>query len=140
MTDHLTPKARSRNMAAIKGKDTSPEIVVRQLAHALGYRFRLHRADLPGRPDLVFPSRKSVVMVHGCFWHQHSIKSCSARPPKTNQAYWVPKLKRNLERDISNRRKLRQMGWRVLVVWECQTHELSELSQRLMTFLDDRAG
>lgn len=135
MTDHLPPVERSRNMAAIKGKNTSPEIVVRQVVHKLGYRFRLHRTDLPGRPDLTFPSRKAVITVNGCFWHQHSSSTCGARPPRSNRGYWIPKLKRNVERDIANRRRLRKLGWRVMVVWECQTRDNTQLAKRLSRFL-----
>ncbi|TAK81063.1 MAG: DNA mismatch endonuclease Vsr [Betaproteobacteria bacterium] len=139
MTDHLSSRERSRNMAAIRGRNTSPEIAVRQLAYALGYRFRLHRADLPGRPDLVFSSKRAVITVNGCFWHQHSSRTCKARPPKSNLDYWLPKLKRNVERDVANRRRLRKLGWRVMVVWECQTLDKRKLAERLSRFLQSEA-
>jgi DNA mismatch endonuclease (patch repair protein) len=119
-------------MRRIKGRNTSPEIAVRRLLHAAGYRFRVHRSDLPGRPDIVLPGRRAVILVHGCFWHQHSCKL--GRTPKGNQSYWVPKLTRNAERDKVVRRKLRSLGWRVLIVWECQVSEPS-LPARLRRFL-----
>ena len=105
-------------MASIRATDTRPEVAVRRLAHRLGYRFRLHRRDLPGKPDLVLPKHHAVVFVHGCFWHQH--KCLGGRLPASNQAYWGPKLARNVERDANARRALREMGWRVLTIWECQ--------------------
>jgi DNA mismatch endonuclease (patch repair protein) len=121
-------------MAAIRSKDMLPERVVRRLVHSLGYRYRLHRKDLPGRPDLVFGSRRKVIFVHGCFWHLH--KGCiDARLPASNRSYWGPKLKRNVERDSQHLRNLKNAGWRVLVVWECETLDLSKLRQRLLYFL-----
>ncbi|MEA2079191.1 MAG: very short patch repair endonuclease [Pseudomonadota bacterium] len=135
MTDHLSSGERSKNMAAIKGKNTTPEMVVRRLAHELGFRFRLHRRDLPGTPDLVFPKRKAVIFVHGCFWHQHQSMTCKARPPKTRTDYWLPKLQRNAERDKVNQEKLRRLGWRVLVIWECQTKDRERLTDQLIAFL-----
>ena len=94
--DHVTPDVRSANMRAIRSKDMKPELIVRRLVHGMGYRYRLHRQDLPGRPDLVFPSRKKLIFVNGCFWHQHDEKDCKlVRKPKSNQAYWLPKLERN---------------------------------------------
>src|SRR5579864_8862262 len=114
---------KTEMMRRIKSRDTSPELAVRQQLHALGYRFRLHRADLPGSPDIVLPERKAVVLVHGCFWHHHS---CGlGRTPRGNQAYWVPKLARNVERDKAVHRKLCALGWRVLTVWECQVKKPS---------------
>jgi DNA mismatch endonuclease (patch repair protein) len=138
MTDHLTTSERSKNMAAIKSKDTAPEFAVRFLAHRLGYRYRLHDPDLLGSPDLVFTSRKAVIFIHGCFWHQHSSARCKARPPKTNRGYWVKKLERNVARDACNQRILRRMGWRVMVIWECQTHDRQKVESRLKRFLENR--
>lgn len=121
-------------MRRIRGKDTGPEMAVRRLAHALGYRFRVHGVKLPGRPDLVFSRRRKVILVHGCFWHLH--EGCKlARLPKRNLEYWVPKLTRNKERDIETERSLRELGWDVLVVWECDVKS-SGLESKLRAFLD----
>ncbi len=122
MTDHLTKERRSWNMAQIKGKDTQPEVLVRSMVHRAGYRFTVNgplNRKLPGHPDIVFPRYKAVVFVHGCFWHRH--KKCgAARTPSTNTAFWKEKFDRNVERDRQNKRKLRELGWRVFVVWECE--------------------
>ena len=132
--DRLTTVQRSLLMGAIKARDTKPEMVVRRLAHALGYRFRLHRKDLPGSPDLVFPSRRAVVFVHGCFWHRH--EGCRlASTPKSNEAFWQAKFGRNVERDARQQRELRALGWRVLVVWQCETRDVEGLAARLREFL-----
>lgn len=123
-------------MSRIRSKDTQPEMVVRRLLHRLGYRYRLHRSDLPGKPDLVFPSRRAVIFVDGCFWHGHG---CSiGRKPKTNRPYWSPKIEGNMLRDARNRRTLRRQGWRVLTVWECATKkgDFSALERRLVRFLE----
>jgi DNA mismatch endonuclease (patch repair protein) len=135
MVDRLTPEARSRNMAAIRGKDTAPELAVRRMLHAMGYRFRLHRRDLPGSPDIVMPARHTAVFVHGCFWHQH--KRCTHAPtPTSRTAYWLPKLAANVARDARNQRELREMGWRVVVVWECQVRrDASAVARRLQRLL-----
>jgi len=121
-------------MARIKGKDTKPEKTVRSLLHAMGYRFRLHRKDLPGTPDIVLSGRKAVVFVHGCFWHGHSC-SRNKRQPKTNALFWARKLALNVARDMRNREELEALGWRVLVVWECEIKEVTALSERLQAFL-----
>ena len=132
--DTLTVAERSARMAKIRSKDTKPEVLVRRIAHSLGYRFRLHRKDLPGRPDLVFPSRKSAVFVHGCFWHAH--KNCKvANLPKSRTAFWADKFERNRRRDELNERLLKQLGWRVLVIWECETKGQDKLASRLSRFL-----
>ena len=122
-------------MRAVKSKDTGAEMIVRRLVHSLGYRYRLHRKDLPGVPDLVFPSRRAVIFVHGCFWHQHDC-SRGARIPKTRRGYWVPKLRKNQERDRCHQDRLRTTGWRFLIVWECQIGDRSDLALRLRRFLD----
>jgi DNA mismatch endonuclease (patch repair protein) len=124
---------RGANMRAIRSKDMLPELAVRSLAHKLGYRFRLHRKDLPGKPDLVFVSRRKVVFVHGCYWHSHGCRL--AHVPKSHQAYWVPKLARNRERDVEHLKALRAEGWGCLVVWECQLREMRRVRQRLSRFL-----
>lgn len=120
MTDHLTPEKRSWNMGRIKAKDTKPELVVRSLLHHMGYRFRLHRKDLPGKPDIVLPKYKIVIFVHGCFWHRH--KNCkNATVPKTRKAFWKKKFENNVRRDTKNRADLRKLGWNVIIIWECET-------------------
>lgn len=125
-------------MRRICSKDTSPEMVVRRLVHRLGYRYRLHRKNLPGKPDLVFPARGKAIFVHGCFWHQHASSRCKiVRKPKSNKAYWTPKLEANVRRDRRNRQHLRRMGWRSLVVWECETADPERLERRIVRFLED---
>jgi DNA mismatch endonuclease, patch repair protein len=137
LTDKLSPEQRSVNMRAIKSKDTKPELAVRRLAHSMGYRYRLHRKDLPGKPDLVFPGRKKVIFVHGCFWHQHELEQClDGRRPKSNTVYWDTKLQRNVERDIRNQEKLREAGWRSLVVWECEIRDVDRIRSCIGSFLD----
>lgn len=118
-----------------------PEMIVRRLVHRMGFRYRLHRHDLPGRPDLVFPARKRVIFVHGCFWHQHNAKDCKlVRRPKSNTDYWFPKLERNAMRDREHLSALNQAGWKVLVVWECEVNSKRWLESRLREFLEPRAG
>ncbi len=132
--DRLTPEERSRLMSRVRGKDTGPELVVRRLAHRLGFRFRLHRRDLPGTPDLVFPRLRKAILVHGCFWHSH-VGCRAGRAPSSNEDYWEPKLRRNVERDAANQEALRRLGWEVLVIWECETRKPAVLAERLGTFL-----
>ena len=127
---------RGANMRAIRGSDTKPELVVRRLVHRLGYRFRLHRKDLPGKPDLVFGPRHKVVFVHGCFWHCHNCKV--AHDPKSNRSYWGPKLERNRIRDQKSLADLEAAGWQSLVVWECETWDEGNLKSRLTKFLTDK--
>ena len=132
--DILPRDERSALMSRIKGKDTRPELAVRSLVHALGYRFRLHRRDLPGTPDMVFPRFKKVVFVHGCFWHRHS--GCRlAYTPKSNERFWATKFLRNVSRDKAALKKLRQLGWGTLVVWECELIDTRRLTRRLTTHL-----
>lgn len=126
------PLTKTEMMRRIQGRNTRPELAVRGLLHRLGYRFRLHRADLPGNPDIVLPGRKAIILVHGCFWHQHSCRL--GRTPRNNQRYWVPKLAGNAARDRVVCRKLRELGWRVMTVWECQVKKPS-LAKRLERFL-----
>lgn len=136
MTDSLSPQRRSENMRRIKSTGMKPEVTVRQIAHRLGYRYRLHKRDLPGKPDLVFPRLRKIIEVRGCFWHQHN--SCiDSHIPKSRKSYWKPKLKKNVERDHRNIRLLRRLGWRVLIVWECQTFKSrqSRLERRIHRFL-----
>lgn len=132
--DVHTREQRSRNMSAIRGKDTKPELIVRRIVHRLGYRFRLHRRDLPGAPDLVLPKYRKIIFVHGCYWHMHTCRwGCVT--PKTNAEFWQTKRTGNVERDARNLAKLKQSGWRVLTVWECETRDIGKLSQRLDRFL-----
>jgi DNA mismatch endonuclease (patch repair protein) len=134
VADKLSAERRSANMRRIRNKDTSPELMLRSMIHRLGYRFRLHRKDLPGKPDLVFPSRRKVIFVHGCFWHQHS--GCKeGRLPASRLEYWEPKLKRNQVRDAENRAHLEEAGWDVLTVWECSLRKRPPLIKTLRRFL-----
>ncbi len=124
-------------MGRIRSIQTRPELLVRRAAHRLGYRFRLHRKDLPGKPDIVFAGRKSVVFVHGCFWHQHP--GCrEGRVPGANRAYWVPKLTRNIQRDSAAIDALRSSGWAVLVIWECECGTGDDIAEALVRFLGPR--
>lgn len=124
--DHLTPSARSANMAKVRGKNTGPELRVRQTLHAMGYRFRLHRKDLPGRPDIVLPRLRTVVFVHGCYWHRH--QGCSrATTPATRREFWQAKFDRTVERDRAQTESLTASGWNVLSVWECETRNRVKL-------------
>lgn len=134
--DKISKERRSANMSKIRNADTKPELVVRRSLHALGFRYRLHVKELPGKPDLVFPARKSVIFVHGCFWHQHSSEECAdGRLPKSRLDYWIPKLARNIDRDSANIAELQSMGWRVAVVWECETANATRVVKRLRKFL-----
>lgn len=134
MVDSFSSVERSAIMRAVKGKDTTPEMVVRRLTHRLGFRYRLHDDALPGKPDLVFPARKKVIFVHGCFWHWHTCKR-GRRMPKSRTEYWTQKLGRNVERDRRHRRALRRAGWDVLVIWECQTRNPAKLQSKIQEFL-----
>lgn len=143
MTSSLHPKpgwadvspSRRLNMQANRSQDTKPEMRVRQLVHGMGFRYRLHRRDLPGCPDLVFPSRKKAIFVHGCFWHQHC--GCRrAHAPRSRLEYWRPKLQRNQMRDVAAQIALQASGWNVAVVWECETADVEQLIQRLKSFID----
>lgn len=137
--DTLSKEERSRLMGLVRSKDTQPEMRIRTLVHSLGYRYRLHVRDLPGCPDLVFPRFRCVILVHGCFWHQHD---CSAgnRQPKTRVGFWRAKLAGNVARDEKSRRALRRLGWRVLTIWECETRSKSpeQLERRIVSFLGAR--
>jgi len=124
----------SAHMRRIRKKDTKPELVVRRLAHAMGYRYRLHRRELPGTPDLVFPALKKVILVHGCFWHQHRCV-LGSKQPSANRHYWIPKFARNRERDAAAERALAALGWMALVIWECETRDEESTAQRIRKFL-----
>ena len=125
-------------MSRIRGKNTKPELIVRSMLHRMGFRFRIHRQDLPGRPDIVLPRHRKVVLVHGCFWHGHLCKI--ARVPKSNTAYWSPKIEANRSRDQRNRAALTHLGWQVLELWECEIRDLRKTEVRLHEFLRDTAG
>ena len=141
MTDTLTPQERSERMSRIRGKNSSSEMRLRRLIHGMGFRYRLHVKALPGTPDLVFPARKAVIFMHGCFWHRH--QDCRlARMPKSRVAYWREKLEANERRDEENMSRLNELGWRVLVIWECQMQEkdLNDVSNMVRRFLADGTG
>lgn len=123
-------------MQAVKSRDTAPEMMVRRLAHGMGYRFRLHRGDLPGNPDLVFPRLRKVLFVHGCFWHGHDCAR-GARVPVRNRAYWTKKIARTRERDDSAKASLRALGWRVMAIWECELKGSRTLEARVRRFLEE---
>lgn len=133
--DPLTPSERSKRMSRIRNADTKPEMIVRRIVHAMGYRYRLHAPDLPGRPDLVFRPRQKVIFVHGCFWHQHGCRQY--RQPRTKRSFWEPKLEGNKDRDKRNQNKLSEMGWKFLVIWECELQDKGKLRKRINEFLDE---
>lgn len=135
MTDVLTPEQRRLNMSRIRGRDTRPEMIVRSLAHSMGYRYRLHNPKLPGRPDLTFSRRRKVIFVHGCFWHRHRCRYGRV-VPKTNATFWEEKRQGNVERDRRNIAALKRQGWQVLVIWECWTRDVESLRRRLVEFLE----
>jgi DNA mismatch endonuclease (patch repair protein) len=128
--DKISRQQRSKNMAAVRGKNTTPELIVRHVLHAMDYRFRLHRKDLPGKPDIVLPKYRTCIFVHGCFWHQH-LGCKRASQPSSNKDFWLNKLQRNIERDKQNCLALQDQGWKVLVIWECETKDSIELKQKL---------
>lgn len=134
MPDVFSPDQRSRVMAKVRGQDTAPERIVRSLIHRMGYRFRLRVKDLPGRPDIVLPRHRKIILVHGCFWHQHP--GCPhAQRPSSNTEYWNKKLDRNIARDRETLDQLANLGWNVLIVWECELKDISKLQEKLADFL-----
>lgn len=136
MVDIMTPRERSKRMQLIRSRNTGPEMTVRRLVHRMGFRYRLHVKDLPGKPDLVFPKRRKIIFVHGCFWHLHD--GCrDGRIPESRQEYWAPKLQRNQARDLEHLGKLEALGWNVLVIWECELKDLERLAFKTRNFLDD---
>ncbi|WP_084355942.1 very short patch repair endonuclease [Novosphingobium lentum] len=132
MTDVVSPEVRSRMMSGIRGKNTRPELMLRQALHALGFRYRLHAPELPGKPDLAFPKHQAIIQVHGCFWHRHGCDKTSI--PSSNSEFWQKKFERNIERDREVELQLRELGWRVGVVWEC------EIGRRLDPLLIDKVS
>jgi DNA mismatch endonuclease (patch repair protein) len=139
MVDVHTREQRIRNMSAIRGRDTKPEILVRSLLHSMGFRFRLHLKNLPGKPDIVLPVHKAVIFVHGCFWHCHKCRFGLVKPA-TRPEFWVVKRQSNVERDIRNKLGLEALGWRVMIVWECETRERDQLRAQLAAFLTPAGG
>jgi DNA mismatch endonuclease (patch repair protein) len=137
MADVFDPEKRSAVMRAVKSRDTEPEIKVRKAAHALGFRFRLNRTDLPGKPDLVFPAKRTAMFVHGCFWHGHDCPR-GARVPQNNRAYWQAKISRNMARDEASIAALKKLGWAPRVIWECQTRDAAALSRLIKRQLASR--
>lgn len=134
MVDTLTVTERSERMSRIRGKNTKPEMRVRRMIYGMGYRYRLHQNNLPGKPDLVFPGRRKVIFIHGCFWHRH--QQCSlARLPKSRLDYWLPKLDGNLKRDELNYERLKNKGWSVMVIWECELYDNERILFRIVEFL-----
>ncbi len=128
---HKVSEQRSRNMSAIKSKNTKPEIKVRKVLHSMGYRFRLHSKDLPGSPDIVLPKYKTVIFVHGCFWHRH--QNCKyASTPKTRQEFWNKKFNENINRDKINQENLSSKGWKIIIVWECETKNIENLRDKII--------
>ncbi|MFH1135482.1 MAG: very short patch repair endonuclease [Pseudomonadota bacterium] len=135
MADTMTPSERSERMSRIRDKGSAPEMRLRRLVHGLGFRYRLHVKELPGKPDLVFPSRRAVIFMHGCFWHRH--EGCKlARLPKSKLDFWATKLEANRQRDLANQGLLAERGWRCLVVWECELNDLELVSLKVKTFLE----
>ena len=131
---HKVSEQRSRNMSAIKSKNTKPEIAVRKLLHSMGYRFRLHRKDLPGSPDIVLPKYKTAIFVHGCFWHRH--ENCKyASNPQTRKEFWENKFKANVKRDKEIQEKIINIGWQYVVIWECETKNIDNLREKLIDFI-----
>jgi DNA mismatch endonuclease, patch repair protein len=139
MTDRLTPQQRHECMSRIRNRNTTPELIVRRLVHSLGYRYRLHGRALPGHPDLVFTRSKKVIFVHGCFWHRHDC-SLGAPIPASNLKYWRLKFRRNVQRDVENQRELARIGWRCLVIWQCELTLPGRVANRVRRFLGSRAS
>lgn len=138
--DKISPDRRSKNMQRIKSKNTGPELFVRKLLFSLGYRYRIHWKRLPGKPDVVFPGKNKVIFVHGCFWHQHADKSCKhVHTPKSRLDYWLPKFERTKERDAGHQAELSKLGWKYLLVWECELDNLSKLKNKVAEYLDGDA-
>jgi len=134
--DNLSPEKRSEIMSRIRGKNTTPELIVRKLVYSMGYRYRLHYAKLPGKPDLVFLGRKKVIFVHGCFWHGH--EGCpKGKLPNTRLDYWRPKLEENKKRDALKQNKLKELGWQILIIWQCELKYIDVLKLKISYFMQD---
>lgn len=135
MSDVFSKQKRSEIMSKVKGGNTKPELLVRSLLHRMGYRFRIHRSDLPGKPDIVLPKHRKIVMVHGCFWHGHRSCRKGQNRPSSNKRFWDRKIRGNAERDKRNVAELRRLGWNVLTVWECETRNQDRLARKLLNFM-----
>jgi DNA mismatch endonuclease, patch repair protein len=134
--DKITTEKRRMNMQNIHSKNTNPEITVRRWIHKKGYRFRVNVSELPGKPDITFGGRKKVIFVHGCFWHSHMRKECIYNHiPQSRQEYWIPKLKKTIERDKENELRLKELGWKCLIIWECETKKIETLSEKIEQFI-----
>ena len=132
--DVFSPEKRSQVMSRIRSKDTKPEKIIRSILHKLGFRFRINRKDLPGKPDIVLPKYRTVIFVHGCFWHQH--EGCKiASKPKSNSEYWKTKFTKNIERDKKNQEELKLMGYRVIIIWECEAKVIQKSPEKLKSML-----
>jgi len=132
---HKVSEQRSRNMSAIKSKNTKPEIAVRKLLHSMGYRFRLHRKDLPGSPDIVLPKYKTIIFVHGCFWHRH--ENCKyATTPKTRKEFWENKFNANKIRDQKKLKEIKNLGWKFIIIWECEARNIQSIEEKIKRFLN----
>jgi len=134
--DSLSPERRSANMSRIRSQNTLPELTVRKILHAMGYRYRMHVRELPGKPDIVLPRLRRIIEVRGCFWHQH-LGCIDSHIPRSRGTYWLPKLTRNQLRDEKNKVRLRKLGWKLLIVWECQVQNSQRLLKRLKKFLEE---
>ena len=136
---HKVSEQRSRNMSAIKSKNTKPEIAVRKVLHSMGYRFRLHGKDLPGSPDIILPKYKTVIFVHGCFWHRH--ENCKyATTPKTREEFWNNKFRSNVERDLEIQENIKNIEWRSVVIWECETKNIDNLKEKIIDVFNESIG
>ncbi len=134
--DTLSPEARSKRMSLVKGRDTKPERCVRGMLRKLGYRYRLQYSKLPGRPDFAFPAKRKAIWVHGCFWHRH--ENCAlARLPKGRKDFWIPKLEGNKMRDLEHQNEVKQLGWQILVIWECELNNRHFVESKIQNFLED---
>jgi len=136
MADKLTRSQRFASMSSNVSKGTQPEIVVRRLVHSMGYRYRLHRRNLPGCPDMVFPCRKKVILVNGCYWHRHNCRK-GRSVPETRREFWENKFARTVQRDNENRRRLKKLGWKILIIWECKIKNRDQLKKQIVKFLED---
>ena len=136
MSDNLTPEQRKKCMSSVTGKNTKPELVVRKMLHAMGYRYRLHVKTLPGKPDVVLPRHQKIIQIQGCFWHGHSCKR--GKKPTTNREFWVNKIERNVARDSRNHALLTQTKWKVLTIWGCQVNDKTALLEKLKNFMESK--
>lgn len=133
--DSLTKEQRSELMAKVKSKNTKPELIVRSITHRMGFRYRLHDKKLPGKPDMVFKKSKKVILINGCFWHRH-IGCSRCRMPKSRRSFWKEKFKRNIARDEITKKRISDLGWNYLIIWECELENISALSDKIRTFLE----